>query len=353
MAKKLWKGNEAVAEAAIRGGCNFFAGYPITPSTEVLEYLSWRMPQVDRVFIQAENEIASINMVSGASACGARALTATSGPGGSLKVEGMSYAARNSIPYVLLNVQRWGTGLGALESGQTDYFKEVKGGGHGDFKNIVYTPASVQELADVAYEAWDVAEKYRVGVTILTEAYLGQMMEEVEMPPFKDPVPRDWGIDGTGRFGLGKHSVIMRGPGGMALQGKIYAQIRAEMQRWEEYGLEDVEYVLVAFGLPGRVCMDAVKRMRSAGVKAGMIRPKLVWPFPEDAFKRVNPQVKGFASIESTDFGMLVEDVALCAKKYGFHVPVYCYAHGKGVPGVSKVTDFYHSMENGDVKEAF
>lgn len=353
MAKKLWKGNEAVAEAALRGGCNFFAGYPITPSSEALEYLSWRMPEIGRNFIQAENEIASMNMVTGASACGARALTATSGPGGSLKVEGASYAARASIPYVLLNVQRWGTGLGALDSGQTDYFKEVKGGGHGDYKNVVYAPCSVQELVDVAYEAWEVAEKYRVGVTILSEAYLGQMMEEVEMPPFKELPDRGWGIDGSGRYGLGEFSVKLRGPNGMKLRGEVYDQIRKEMQRWDEYGLEDAEYVIVAFGLPGRVCMDAVKKMRASGIKAGFIRPRLVWPFPENAFKNINPDVRGFISVESTDFGMLVEDVALCAKKFSYDVPVYCYAHGKGVPGVRLVMDFYKAVSRGEVKEAF
>jgi len=353
VAKKLWKGNEAIAEAALRGGCDFFAGYPITPSSEALEYLSWRMPEIGRNFIQAENEVASINMVTGASACGARALTATSGPGGSLKVEGVSYAARTGVPYVLLDVQRWGTGLGALDSGQTDYFKEVKGGGHGDYKNVVYAPCSVQELVDIAYEAWEVAEKYRIGVTILSEAYLGQMMEEVDMPPFRELPKRDWGIDGTGKSGLGEFSKMLRGPDGMKMRGEVYNQVKADMQRWDEYGLEDAEYVIVAFGLPGRVCKDAVKKLRAGGIKAGIIRPKLVWPFPENAFKNVNPAVKGFISVESTDFGMLVEDVALCAKKYSFNVPVYCYAHGKGVPGVGMVTDFYKAVTMGEVKEVF
>lgn len=353
MAGRLWKGNEAVAEGAIRGGCRFFAGYPITPSTESLEYLSWRMDEVGGVFIQAENEIASINMVSGASACGARAMTATSGPGGSLKTEGMSYAARMALPYVLLNVQRWGTGLGSLDSGQTDYFKEVKGGGHGDFKNIVFSPATVQELVDNAYEAWDIAEKYRVGVTILSEAYLGQMMEQVEMPPFKEIPVRDWGIDGSGRTGLGDFSRAARAPDGMKHIGAVYERIRNDMQRWDEFYIEDAEYVLVAFGLPGRACMDAVRNMRAAGIKAGLIRPKLVWPFPENAFKNVNPWLKGFISVESTDFGMMVEDVALCAKKYSFGAPVYCCAHGRGVPSVGAVTDFYSRVLNKQVREMF
>ena len=353
MAGKLMKGNEAVAEAALRGGCDFFAGYPITPSTETLEYLSWRMKELGRVFIQAENEVASINMVSGASAAGARALTASSGPGGSLMCEGFSYAARNSIPYVFLDVQRWGTGLGTLDSGQTDYFKETKGGGHGEYNSIVFTPASIQELVNMMYNAWDYAEKYRVGVVILSEAYLGQMMEQVDMPPFKERPDRGWCIDGTGRTGLGAESLKMRGPDGMKIKGEYYNRIREEMQDWEEYGLEDADYVLVAFGLPGRISLDAAKRLRSEGIKAGAIRPKLVWPYPEKAFKGINKNVKAVISVESTDYGMMVEDAALSTKKSGLNVPVYCYTHGLGVPGVGKVTAYVRDVIDGKVKEAF
>lgn len=354
MAKKLLKGNEAVAEAALRGGCDFFAGYPITPSTETLEYLSWRMPELGRVFIQAENEVASINMVSGASAAGARALTATSGPGGSLMCEGFSYAARNSIPYVLLNVQRWGTGLGTLDSGQTDYFKEVKGGGHGDYKCVVYTPSSVQELCDMMYGAWDVAEKYRIGVVILSEAYLGQMMEQVEMPEFiKERPDRGWCIDGTGRTCLGKDSIAMRGPNGMQLKGELYKKVWDEMQDWEEYMVEDADYVIFAFGLPGRIAIDAASQLREQGLKIGVVRPKIVWPFPEKAFAHINPKVKGIMSIETSDFGQFVEDVALYTKKSKLNVPVYCYAHGKGVPGVRKVSEYVKKVVSGEEKEVF
>ena len=349
MAKQLWKGNEAVAEGAIRGGCNFYAGYPITPSTEVMEYLSWRMPEVDRVFIQAESELAAINMMIGASVCGSRVLTATSGPGGALMTEGMSYASRSLIPFVVLNVQRWGTGLGTLDSGQTDYFKDTKGPGHGDFRNIVFAPASIQELVDTAYEAWDVAERYRIGVTILSEGYLGQMMEEVEIPPFKAIHKRDWEIDGSGKASPGSVSHMEN----VDIQKKTLEKICLEMQRWEDYCLEDADFVLVAFGLPGRVSIDAVKKMRKQGIKAGMIRPKTIWPYPIDAFVKINPHVKGLISVESTDNGMMVEDVALCAKKLKLNVPVYCYPHGKGVPGVGVVIDFYRSVENGSIKERF
>ena len=188
----------ALAEAALRGGCDFFAGYPITPSTEALEYLSSRMGEIGlgTRFVQAENEIAAINMVMGASAACARALTASSGPGISLKQEGISYAALLPALFVF-NLQRWGTGLSSLDSGQGDYFRETKGGGHGDYHNIVYAPSSIQELVDDLYEAYDVAEKYRNGITILSEAVLGQMMEGVEMPPFKKRENElDWGVDG-------------------------------------------------------------------------------------------------------------------------------------------------------------
>lgn len=357
MAKEILKGNIAVAEAALRGGCDFFAGYPITPSTETLEYLSARMPELDmeKRFVQAENEIAAMNMVMGASSAGARAMTASSGPGVSLKAEGMSYAARYSIPYVVLNVQRWGTGLGSLESGQADYNRDCKGGGHGDYHNVVFAPFNIQEMVDDAYEAWDIAEKYRIGVTILSEAVLGQMMEGVEMPPFKKREGElDWGIDGTGTRG-------MRYP---AKPGKEYVQhalakygaVTEEMQRWECYDTDDAEAILVAFGLPARVCMDAVKKLRAMGEKVGLIRPKIVWPFPWKAFEEVysaNPGVKAFISVETNDLGQMVDDVALAAKRAGYNVPTYCYAHSYGVPGVRKVVDKYMAIKNGQEKERY
>ncbi len=203
MARVMMKGNVAAAEAAIRAGVDIFAGYPITPSTETLETLSYRMAEEGRIFIQAESEIASINILLGAAACGARALTTSSGRGMSLKQEGVSYAARLELPYVCMNVQRWGSGLGMLDSGQSDYLRDTRAGGNGDYRHIVYAPDSVQELVDDMYEAFDVSQKYRMEVIILSEGYLGQMMEPVELPPYKRPEkPRDWGLDGTGQVGL-------------------------------------------------------------------------------------------------------------------------------------------------------
>lgn len=357
MAKELMKGNVAVAEAALRGGMDFFAGYPITPSTETLEYLSHRMDEVDLRgrFIQAENEISAINMVMGASSVGARAMTASSGTGISLKAEGFSYAARYSIPYVCLNVQRWGCGLGSLDSGQADYFRDVKGSGQGDYHRVVYSPANIQELVDDAYEAWEVAERYRIGVCIFSEAFLGQMMEEVEMPAFKKrSQPLDWEIDGTGTKGL--RYVPGAGPHISKLNVEKYARVESEMQRWESVCAEDAEYILVAYGIPSRVCSDAVRRLRSAGEKAGMIRPQIIWPYPWKAFeeiKKINPGVKGFISVETNDLGQMVEDVALAVKRSDLDVPVYCYAHGPGTPGVRKVMDVYHSVKAGKEKERF
>ncbi len=357
MAKELLKGNVAAAEAALRGGCDFFAGYPITPSTETLEYLSHRMPELGMKerFIQSENEIAAINMVMGAASAGARAMTASSGPGISLKAEGMSYAAHYSIPFVLLNVQRWGTGLGSLKSGQADYFRECKGGGHGDYHNIVYAPFNIQEMVDDMYEAWDVAEKYRVGVTMFSEAVLGQMMEAVEMPPFKKREKElDWGVDGTGTKGM-KYPT---GDGWDYVEFELekYNRIIDEMQRWEFYNVEDADYIFTAVGLPARACLDVIAKLRARGEKVGMLRPKIIWPFPFLGFEelhRVNPHVKGFISVEMNDMGQMVDDVALAAKKAGFNVPVYCYPCGGGVPQVKAIIAKYQDILDGVLKEKY
>lgn len=358
MAKVMMKGNVAAAEAAIRGGVDFFAGYPITPSTETLETLSYRMPEEGRVFIQAENEIASINMIIGAAACGARALATSSGPGMALKQEGFSYAARNDIPYVCMNVQRWGIGLGMLDSGQVDYLRDTRAGGNGDYRHIVYAPNSIQELVDDMYEAFDVSQKYRMGVLILSEGYLGQMMEPVELPPYKTPERPNWGLDGTGEVGLKQTCACYTVPIAHKLlpqRQERLAKVCREMQRYETVAVEDADYVFVAFGLPSRVCKDAVARLRSQGEKVGLIRPQLVFPYPFDAFKEVNLQVKGFISVESNDYGQMVQDVALAAKREfpQRNVPVHCYAFGVGVPRVGQVIDFYRGVRDGAIQEVY
>ncbi|HWR50431.1 MAG TPA: 3-methyl-2-oxobutanoate dehydrogenase subunit beta [Bryobacteraceae bacterium] len=352
MAKTMMKGNVAAAEAAIRAGLDLFAGYPITPSTETLETLSHRMPEEGKQFIQAESELAGINMIMGASACGARVLTASSGPGMSLKQEGFSYAARNEIPYVCMNVQRWGAGLGRLDSGQSDYLRDTRAGGNGDYRQIVYSPYSIQELVDDMYEAFDVAEKYRIGVLVLSEGFLGQMMEPVELPPRKHREKAlDWGLDGTGAVGLKPqrdNAAYLQ-----HLRGKL-AQIDREMQRCELTDAEDADYIFVAFGLPARVCEDAVKKLRAAGEKVGLLRPRLVYPYPVEAFRRVNPEVKGFISIETNDLGQMIQDVALSVKKtFTRNVPTYCYAHSMGVPRVQTVIDQYNKIKQGEIREVY
>ena len=350
------KGNIAMAEAAMRAGAEIFAGYPITPSTEVMEYLSGRMPELNRTFIQAESELAAINMVMGVSACGRRVLTASSGPGISLKQEGISYMQQMNFPAVLLNVVRWGNGLGALNGSQTDYHRETRGGGNGDYRCIVLCPSTVQEGVDLMYEAFDIADKYRVIVEIMTESGLGQMMEPCEYPEFKPSVKQEWGLDGTyktkrGDF-LGRDLVA---------ESDVYMEkvrlMRENEQRWEAKYTEDAEYIFVAIGLPGRAVEGVVEELRAAGEKVGYIRPITVWPFPEKAFEELaanNKALKGFISVETNGEGQMVDDVALYAKKYGMGaVPVYALAYVCDIPKDDKVKADYAKVKAGEIKEVY
>lgn len=351
--KVLMKGNHAIAEAAVRAGLEFFAGYPITPSTEVLEHLSKRLPEEGRVFIQAENEIAAINMIAGAYGTGHRAMTASSGPGISLKLEGMSYAASAEVPFVCVNVNRAGRGIGSLDGGQDGYIQCIRSGGHGDYRNLVYTPATVQEAADDTYEAFDMAEKYRIGVFILLDTALGQTMEPVELPPYKTrQVPLDWGVDGTNTVGLKRNKFQLDANSEHWIE-KV-ATVQNEMQRWESHYVEDADYVFVSFGIAGRVCLEAVEQLRACGERVGLIRPRLVFPFPERAFDAVPLSVKGFISVEGTDLGQMVDDVALTVKrKFQRNIPVYCNAYRRGVPTEDKIIEHYRGVKSGTVKEAY
>lgn len=348
--KKMWKGNHAIAEAAMRAGCEFYAGYPITPQTEVGEYLSSRMPELGRRFLQAENEMSAIYMIFGAYACGMRSMTSSSGPGFSLKQEGIAYLCANNFPAVLVNVQRWGPGLGTLDSSQTDYLRDTRGGGNGDYRVIVYAPNSIQETVDLMYNAFDVAEKYRNPVEILSEAALGQMMEPVEFPPFKErKEDLGWTFDGTDR----PHGRIDNPGKPGALRDKVNA-IMANEQRWENYMVEDADYVFVAFGLPSRTSRNAVDLLREQGVKAGLIRPITVWPFPFDAFKEIPGTVKGIISVESTDAGQLVEDVALATKRMcQGNVPVYGLFSGQKIPKTKEIVAYVNGILSGENKEVF
>ena len=358
MAKEMWKGNHAIAEAALRAGTKFYAGYPITPQTEVGEWLSLREGQEDVKargfrFLQAENEMAAAHMLHGAGATGIRCMTSSSGPGFTLKLEAIGYLCSNWIPALFVNVIRWGSGLGSLDSSQTDYLRDTRCGANGDQRVIVYTPNSVQETIDLIYGAYEVAEKYRNPVEILSEAALGQMMEPVEFPPFKEGTKPEWAWDGTGKGKANDHGRPPHNKKPEAMKAKI-AEMEENEQRWENYRVEDAEYVFVAFGVPSRTTRVAVDRLREAGEKVGLIRPITAWPFPWKAFDEVSKDVKGFMSIETTDAGQLIEDVALACKKKGFGtVPVYGLFGGQHFATTREVIDFYNSVKAGNEKEVF
>lgn len=350
---ELMKGNHAIAEAAVRAGVMLYAGYPITPSSEIMEYLSKRLPELDRVFVQAESEVAGINMVMGAAACGVRALTASSGPGMSLKQEGISCISDEELTCVVINVVRYGNGLGTLFSSQCDYLRETRGGGNGDYRCIVLCPESIQEAVDFIGLAYELAEKYRIISVLMTEGALGQMMEPCTLPEFTEPKRLPWGFDG--KYTYKKVGIFDRNPyqEGIDLRKK-HELIKNNEQRFECLNTEDADYVLVSFGLSARSAKGAIKELRAEGHKVGLIRVITAWPFPEKAFAQVNKNVKGFISVESNATGQMVEDLALYAKKTGFgSVPVYCLTNIYGIPPVRDIKQFYIDTVNGKNKEVF
>lgn len=317
MAKVLLKGNEALAEAALAAGCRFYSGYPITPQTEILEYLSWRMEDVGGVFIQAESELAGINMVLGAAAAGARALTTSSGPGFSLKQEGISYLVAADLPAVIVDVMRIGSGLGDIAQGQGDYWQLTRGGGHGDYHTLVLAPASVQENANMMAEAFDLAEKYRHPVLIASDAAIGQMIEAVEIPEFveHDINKYDWTIKGC-KKGCEQRkiqNVYYTHPDYEGYLSSKYAQMEEEEQRYENIQVEDAEVVLVAYGISSRVSREAVEIARAQGFKLGLIRPITLWPFPKKAFEEAK-EAKAFLTVEMNILGQMVDDVKLATE---------------------------------------
>ena len=317
--KVLMKGNEALAEAALRAGCRYFFGYPITPQTELAAYMSKRMPKVGGTFLQAESEIAAINMVYGASAAGARVMTSSSSPGISLKGEGISYMAGADLPGVIINVQRGGPGLGGIQPSQADYWQATRALGHGDFRVVVYAPSTVQEMADLAFTAFDVADQYRTPVMILADGMLGQMMEPVVMPePRDEQVEKPWAT--TGHKHKRPHNVV----NSLYLTAdelerlnveryERYAVIERDEQRAETFLAEDADVVVVAFGASARVARSAVVEARAKGVKAGLIRPITLWPFPVDALEAAVPTAKAFLTVEM-NMGQMVDDVRLAVK---------------------------------------
>lgn len=327
--KKLYKGNEAVAEAAIAAGCRCFFGYPITPQNEIPEYMSWRMGEVGGFFVQAESEVAAINMVYGAGGAGARAMTSSSSPGISLKQEGISYIAGAEVPCVIVNMVRSGPGLGGIQPSQCDYFQATKGGGHGDYHLMVYAPASVQEAVDLTYLAFERADYYRSPVMILGDGMLGQMMEPAEIPPMIDmkKLPeKKWAAsghnNGTPRI---INSLYIEPDALEALNHKLFAKY-AEMAekdcRCEHYKTDDAELIFVAYGTVARITKAAVDLLRKKGIKAGLVRPITVYPYPSNALNALakKTNVKSFVSVELS-MGQMVEDVRLAVnglKPVGF-----------------------------------
>ena len=316
MAKQLLKGNEAIAEAAVRAGVDAYFGYPITPQTELLEYMSKRMPELGRAFVQAESELGAINMVYGAACAGKRAMTSSSSPGVSLMQEGLSYIAAAEVPIVLVDVMRGGPGLGNIAPSQSDYFQMVKSAGHGDFKPIVLAPASVQEAIDMVGLAFDLADKYRTVVTLLLDGTIGQMMEPAELPPMsvKRSGAPGWAL--TGASGRPKNGIIpfrMQADDleafNLQLQQKLALIAHTEV-RYHEQSVEDAELIVVGFGTAGRIAQTAVKMARRQGIKAGLFRPITLWPFPERRLSQLADDARGFLVVEM-NAGQMVEDVRL------------------------------------------
>lgn len=315
---KLMKGNEALAEAMIRAGCDAYFGYPITPQSEVLEYLSKdATSRTGMVVLQAESEVSAINMIYGAAGCGRRVMTTSSSPGISLMQEGISYIASAELPCVLANVVRGGPGLGTIQPSQADYFQSVKGGGHGDYKMIVLAPSSVQEMVDFVREGFDLAEKYRTPVMILTDGAIGQMMEKVELfdqMPRKTEFP-DWATVGK-KDGKDRNYItsLHIQPEKMEdinrhLQAK-YKLIEENETRFKALNIEDADYIFTGYGLGARICSKAMEILRGKGHKVGVIRPLTVCPFPTAIFNEVAGRVKGILDVEM-NAGQMVEDVRL------------------------------------------
>ncbi len=351
----LMKGNEAIAESALRAGCRFYAGYPITPQSEILEYMSAHMAERGGVFIQGESEIASMSMLWGAAACGARVMTSSSGPGYDLKQEGISYLSSYNLPAVIIDVMRYGVGDGEITEGQDSYWLATKGGGHGDSRQIVLTPASVQECADLTYLAFDLAEKYRTVVIVLSDGGISQMIEKVVLPEAKEHNMDqfDWAIKGYKKLDEPKVKVTNLDRSmdyaeyDRMVQNK-FKTMHDKEQRWEEFMTEDAEFVLVAYGISSRVCKSAVRLARKEGFKLGLLRPVSVWPFPVKGFEKLGSQVKAMATVEMSLSAQLAQDVLLATK---CRFPMYSYLTSKYVATPQGIVDYCRRALAGEEKE--
>ena len=341
--KVLMSGNEAAGEAAIRAGCRFYYGYPITPQNELTAYMAEHMPEAGGTFIQAESELAAINMCYGTSATGKRCMTSSSSPGISLKQEGISYCAGAELPVVVVNVQREGSGLGFIGAAQGDYFQATRGGGHGDYRTIVLAPASVQETADLVMEGFDLADLWRIPVVLLTDAQIGQLMEPLVFRKSKKrklPDKRSWALSGA----AGREHHIVKSFFWTSADIRTFnehlrekhAEICRKEVRFEDIDVDDAEIVIVAYGTPARISTEVVARMRADGRKVGLIRPITLWPFPNDHVREVAERARAFLVVEMS-LGQMVEDVRL-AVEGRCNVHFFGYAGG-GAPTAAEIIE--------------
>ena len=352
--KVLMKGNEAIAEAAIIAGCRHYFGYPITPQTEIAAYMAKKMPKIGGTFLQAESEIAAINMVYGVSSTGYRVMTSSSSPGIALKSEGLSYLAGADLPALVVNVQRGGPGLGGIQPSQSDYFQATRAGGHGDFRMIVLAPNSVQEMAELTVKGFDLADKYRMTSMILADGTMGQMMEPVSLDFDVAPaVEKPWATTGTKM--QRKHNIV----NSLFLAPEMlekynferferYKYIEENEAMYEEYMMDDAEYCIAAFGIASRISKNAINEARKQGIKVGLIRPITLWPFPVAPFAKAADKVKGIISVELS-MGQMIEDVKLATS---CKVPVeLCNRVGGMIPSPEQVLEAIKKMaENGGAK---
>lgn len=343
MKRQMMKGNEAIAEAAVQAGCRYFFGYPITPQNEIPEYMSARLPEVGGAFLQAESEVSAINMVFGAASTGARVMTSSSSPGISLKQEGISYIVGAELPCVIVNMVRGGPGLGSIQPAQSDYYQATRGGGHGDYRMIVYAPASIQEAVELTQKAFDSADRYRNPVMILGDGCIGQMMEPVAMPEYKKPEDigeKTWAATGY-KKGERERNIINSlyiepdrcENHNLKLQAKYDVMQEKEVLVKEEM-TEDADIIIVAYGTTARIALTAVRKAREMGIKAGLIRPITVWPFPTREIAARAKTAKAFLAVEMS-LGQMVDDVRLAVNGLK---PVYFHGRtGGAIPGVNEI----------------
>lgn len=352
MAKILMKGNEAIGAAAIKAGCRHFFGYPITPQNEIPEYMAKEMPKVNGVFVQAESEVAAINMIYGAAGAGARCMTSSSSCGIALKQEGITYIAGAELPCVIVNISRGGPGLGGIQPAQADYNQATRGGGNGDYNLLVYAPANIQEMVDMVQEAFDAADYYRNPVMVMGDGMIGQMMEPIEFKEIsgeRQLKEKTWATVGTG--GVRKPNIINSlaldpqdlENHNIKLQAK-YQEMKDKEARYELYNMENAEVVLVAYGTTSRIVKNAIADLKAAGINAGLIRPMTLWPFPVKAFENIPSTVKSLLTVEMS-MGQMVDDVRLAVK---CQLPVEFYGRSGGmIPTPEAIVDKVKHMLGG------